>query len=164
MSGASNYTYNVPEIDTWADRNPRTKEDAAFDKLDAAGVLGVVKRAMATEAEIASAEQFLKDVSTFLVLYPAYLNSDANMLRMRAHWQEALVVSIPTLEQIEDTFLTLRNHGVLQLNQKAVAKENEREILSRAAELREKRQAEAFNEADAYTMPMEELERRARSL
>jgi hypothetical protein len=52
---------------------------------------------------------------------------------------------------------------VLQLDAKAVAKENEEQTLRRAAELREEREAMEFNEIDAYSMPLEELERRARA-
>jgi hypothetical protein len=162
MPGASNYAYLVPEQDPWGDRNPRTKEDAAFDQLDAQGVLHVVKRAMATEQEIAAAGQFHKDIDTFRVMYPSYLDNDHNAKLMKYHWENVLGTTLPQLEEIEESFFTLRNSGVLQLHQAAVKKENERGILSRAAELREKREAEAFNEADAYTLPFEELERRAR--
>jgi hypothetical protein len=160
MAGA--FDYAIPEADRWGNKNSRTKADVEFDKLDAAGVRSVVLRAMASEEEITKAEQFQKDVQTFLVMNPSYLNSDANMMRMRAHWEEALGVTIPSLEQIEDSYHTLRNHGVITLNKTAVAKENEREVLSRAAELREKREAAEFNEADAYTMPMDQLEAKIR--
>lgn len=159
---ASNYNYFVPDQDQWADRNPRTKEDAAFDKLDAAGVKRVVLRAMASEAEKEAASQFIKDEQTFRVMYPAYRDTIPNAKAMKLYWEESLGVTVPSLEQIEDSFFTLRNRGMIQLDAKQVAKENEREILSRAAEIREKREAEAFNEADAYTMSMEELEKRAR--
>lgn len=160
--GVSNYTYNVPERDQWADRNPTTKLDEAFDKLDAEGVRGLVIRAIASDEEKAAAAQFQKDEQTFRVMYPAYRDTTPNMKAMKLHWEEVLGVTIPTLEQIEDSFFTLRNRGILQLDAKQVAKENEREILSRAAEIREAREANAFNEADAYALPMEELERRAR--
>jgi hypothetical protein len=159
---ASNYTYFVPEQNSWADRNPRTKADAALDKLDAAGVKNVVLRAMASEADIAAAEQFHKDEQTFRVMYPAYRDTTPNARAMKLYWEESLGVTIPSLEQIEESFFALRGREVLQLDAKAVAKENQEAILRRAAEIREKREAEAFNEADAYTMPLEELERRAR--
>ena len=159
---ASNYTYFVPEQNPWTDRNPRTKEDAAFDKLDAAGVKRVVLRAMASEEEKAAADQFHTDEQTFRMMYPSYRDTEANAKAMKCFWEESLGVTIPSLEQIEDSFFTLRNRGMIQLDAKQVDKENQEAILRRAAEIREKREAEAFNEADAYTMPMEELERRAR--
>lgn len=96
-------------------------------------------------------------------MYPAYKDSEHNAKLLKTYWEEVLGVTIPSLEQMEESFFALRDRGVLQLNAKAVAKENEEQILRRAAELREAREANEFNEADAYTMPMEELERRARA-
>jgi hypothetical protein len=161
---ANNFNYNVPEQDPWANRKPLSAADAALDKLDAAGVRGVVVRAMASEEEVNASLQFHnKDVPTFLSMYPAYVNNDHNMRLMRHHWEQVLGVTIPTFEQMEESFFALRDSGVIQLNAKAVAKENEEQILRRAAELREAREANEFNEADAYTMSIEELKRRARA-
>jgi hypothetical protein len=159
---ATNYTYNIPDQDPWADRNPRTKEDVAFDKLDATGVLHVVQRAMASEEEKVRVEQFHKDVATFRVMYPAYKDSDHNSHAMKHHWEHVLGVTIPSLEQIEECFFELRNSAVIQLDAKAVAKENQEAIIRRAAEIREKREAEAFNEDSAYGMDMADLEARCR--
>jgi hypothetical protein len=156
------WNYHVPYQEDFADRNPRRKEDAAFDKLDAQGVLHVVQRAMASETEKAKTEQFHKDVETFRHMNAAYLDSDFNKNAMVHHWTHVLGVTIPTLAEIEETYFALRESGVLQLNQKAVAKENQEEVLRRAAEYREQREAAEFNEADAYTMSLEELEARCR--
>jgi len=123
------WNYHVPYSDDFADRNPRTKEDVAFDKLDAQGVLHVVQRAMAAENEKVATEQFYKDVETFRHMNPAYLDSDFNKNAMVHHWTHVLGVTVPTLAEIEETYFALRESGVLQLNQKAVAKENQEEIL-----------------------------------
>jgi hypothetical protein len=158
-----NYAYNIPDpADPWANQHPASKEEAAFDKLDAAGVLRVVNRAMATEQEKAAAAQFQQDEATFRAMYPSYRDTPHNANALKHHWENVLGVTIPSLEQIEESFFALRASGLLQLDAKAVAKENEEQILRRAAEIREKREAEAFNEDAAYALPMVELERRAR--
>ena len=159
----NSHAYLIPDpADPWANQHPASKEEAVFDKLDAAGVLRVVKRAMASEEEKAAADKFQTDEQTFRVLYPAYKDSEHNAKAMKHHWEEVLGVTIPTLEQIEESFFALRDSGLLQLDAKAVAREDEEQILRRAAEIREKREAEAFDEDAAYAMPMMELERRIR--
>jgi hypothetical protein len=156
------WNYHVPYQEDFLDRNPRTKEDAAFDKLDAQGVLHVVQRAMASETEKASAEQFHKDEQVFRKMYAAYRDTEHNARTLRNHWETVLGVTIPTFAQIEESFFATREAGLLQLDPKAVARENEEAILRRAAEIREQREAAEFNEADAYTMSLEELEARCR--
>src|SRR5215470_11401811 len=156
--GANNHAYHLPDQDPWATRSDNPN-DKFIDSLDATSALYLARRAAAAQEEIQAADQFSKDEKTFRAMYPAYADSNHNMKAMKHHWETVLGVTIPTLEQIEDTFFSLRASGVLELNAKAVAKENEEEILRRAAEIREKREAMAFDEADAYTMPFEELER-----
>ena len=156
------WNYHVPYQDDFADRNPRTKEDAAFDKLDAQGVLHVVQKAMASETEKAAAEQFHKDEQVFRKMYAAYRDAEQNARTLRNHWETVLGVTVPTFAQIEESFFATREAGLLQLDPKAVAKENEEQILRRAAEIREQREANAFDEESAYALPWEELERRAR--
>jgi hypothetical protein len=139
-----------------------TPAEEAFEKLDAAGVRWVVERAMASEEEKNRADQFHKDVATFRHMYPAYLDSEHNKRLMVHHWTEVLGTSIPTFAEIEETFFSLRGSGVLQLNAKAVAKEDAAAVAVRADEIIAARKAAEFNEADAYSMPLEELEKRAR--
>jgi len=105
------WNYHVPYSDDFADRNPRTKEDVAFDKLDAQGVLHVVQRAMAAENEKVATEQFYKDVETFRHMNPAYLDSDFNKNAMVHHWTHVLGVTVPTLAEIEETYFALRESG-----------------------------------------------------
>lgn len=96
-------------------------------------------------------------------MYPAYKDSQHNARTLRNHWETVLGVTVPTFEQIEESFFATREAGLLQLDPKGVVKENEEQILRRAAEIREQRAAQAFNESEAYELPFEELERRARS-
>ncbi len=81
---------------------------------------------------------------------------------MKHHFENVYGTTTPSLEEIEGSFFALRASGVLQLDAKEVAKEDNEAILRRAAEIREQREANAFDEASAYSMPMEALERKAR--
>jgi hypothetical protein len=159
---ANNFNYNVPEQDPWATRS-NNKDDQFIDSLDATSALRLAQRAAASVQDIAATEQYLKDEATFRAMYPAYKDSNHNAKLLKTYWEEVLGVTVPTLEQMEESFFALRDRGVLQLDAKAVAKENQEQILRRAAELREAREANEFNEADAYMMPIEELERKARA-
>lgn len=161
MPGA--HAYQIPDFaDQWVDRTA-SKEDQYFDKLDATGVLRVVKRAMATDEELAAAEHFHNvTVKDFQKMYPVYVDSDKNAKALQMYWQDVLHVTIPTLEQLEQCFFALRERGLLQLNAKEVAKEDAAAVAVRTDELRNARKAAEFNEDDAYNMPMAELEKRAR--
>lgn len=154
--------YWIPRpSDEWASRLPATPEEEAFDKLNAAGVLRVVKRAMASDEEKQAADQFHKDYKVFFEMYPTYVDNEHNKNAMVHHWREVLGVTIPTLEQLEECFFTLRESGLLQLDAKEVAKENKAAIAKSAETIRTERAAREFNEADAYSMSMEELKDRA---
>ncbi len=151
----------MPEQDAWKSRSEH-KADQFIDSLDATSALHLAERAIAADAEKAAADQFQKDQKTFCVMYPSYKNNDHNAQLMKHHWTNALGVAIPTLEQLEESFFALRESGVLQLDAKQVAKEDQEATLRRAAEIREKREANAFDEDAAYSMPFLELEKRAR--
>jgi hypothetical protein len=158
---AGNHTYWIPEPNSWESRSDN-KADKIIDSLDATAALHLAQRAAASEAQIAAAQQFQLDQKTFLKMYPVYKDTDRNALLMKHHWENSLGVTIPSLTEIEESFFALRESGVLQPDAKAVAREDEDAVIRRAAELREAREANAFNEADAYALPFEELERRAR--
>ena len=159
---AGNHTYWIPEVNSWESRSDN-KADKIIDSLDATAALHLAQRAAASEAQIVAAEQFQLDQKTFLQMYPVYKDTDRNALLMKHHWENSLGVVIPTLEEMEESVFALRASGVLQLDAKQVAKEDEEATLRRAAQLREQREARAFNESEAYEIPFEELERRARS-
>lgn len=157
------YNYQIPDFaDQWVSRTA-TKEEQYFDKLDATGVLRVVTRAMASDAEIAATNNFhqvtLKD---FKKLNQSYIDNDHNAQAMQLYWQDVLHVTIPTLEQLEQCFYALRERGLLQLDAKAVAREDAAEVAQRTDELRNKRKAAEFNEDAAYGMSMADLEARCR--
>ena len=151
-------SYWIPKNDTWEANNPA---EAAFEKLDAAAVKQLVKRAMATDEEKTAADQFQKDYKVFFEMYPTYVDNEHNKNAMVHHWREVLGVAVPTLEQLEECFFALRDSNLLQLDPKEVAKENKSATEKRAETIRADRAAREFNEADAYSMSMDELKARA---
>jgi len=140
-----------------------TPAEKAFEQLDANGVKWLFDRAMASEEEKQAADAFhTTTVPLFCKMYPAYVDSAHNMKLMKHHWETAFGTKVPSLVQLEESFFELRNAGVLTLNAKAVAKEDAARIAQHHDELIAARKESEFDEAAAYTMPMEELERRAR--
>jgi hypothetical protein len=151
----------LPQRDEWKSRSDNPA-DKFIDSLDSTAARHLAERAIASVDEIAAAEQAVKDQKTFCVMYPSYVDNDYNVRLMQYHWENVLgVKQYPTLEQLEDCFFTLRDKGVLQLNEKQLAKEDQEATLRRAAEIREKREADAFNEDAAELLSKEELKRRA---
>jgi hypothetical protein len=142
---------------------PVTEAEKAFEKLDAHGVKWLFERAMASEDEKQAADKFHSEtVPLFCKMYPAYIDNAHNQKLMKHHWETQFGVRVPSLVQLEESFFALRNSGVVNLNAKAVAKEDASVIAQRHDEVIATRKESEFDEAAAYMMPMEELERRAR--
>src|ERR1700757_1126100 len=125
---AGNHTYWIPELNSWGSRSDN-KADKIIDSLDTTAPLHLAQRAAASEAQIAAAEQSQLDQKTFLKMYPVYKDTDRNALLMKHHRENSLVVVIPTLEEIEESFFALRDSGVLQLDAKQFAREDEEKVL-----------------------------------
>jgi hypothetical protein len=159
--GASNYAYNIPEQDEWKTRSDN-EADKFIDSLDAASVRRLAERAIASDAEKEAADRFYNTtVPLFKKMYPAYIDSDHNAQLMKHHFETAFGVAYPSLVQVEESFFALRNSGVLNLNKAAIAKEDAAELAKRHDEVIAARKEAEFDPAVAYTMSMEELERRA---
>jgi hypothetical protein len=124
---AGRHTYWLAEADSWASRSDN-EADKLIDSLDATSARHLAERAMASDAERRAAEQFQLDQKTFLKMYPVYKDTDRNALQMKHHWENLLGVVIPTLEEMEESFFALRDSGVLQLDAKQVAKEDEEQL------------------------------------
>ena len=142
---------------------PTTDAEKAFEQLDASGVRWLFERALASEEEKRAGAKFQTEtVPLFKKMYPAYIDNDHNMRLMQNHWRTKFGVEVPSLVQTEESWFDLRNAGVLNLNKPAVAKEDAAVIAQRHDELIAARKEGEFDEAAAYAMPLEELERRAR--
>src|SRR5438132_7083753 len=150
MLGFGNHTCWMEQQEEWSGKNA-TPDEKAVDKLPAHAVLDLVKRA--------AADQFHQDEKLFRTMYPAYKDTEHNVKLLKHHWETAFGVSIPTFEQIEESFFALRDSGVLHLNAAAVAKEDQEKIIRRAAELREQRAENEFSEEKANSLPLEEVRR-----
>jgi len=158
------HSYNLPDVeDQWISRTA-TPEEEAFEKLPLAGKLNAIKLAMASEDEKVAGAQFQQDEATFRAMYPAYKDSPRNAQMLKTYWEDVFGVSIPTLAQLEEAYITLRQRNVLDLNQAAVAAENAAALKERVEAIRAERTKLEFNEADAYSMPLEELRAREAQL
>jgi hypothetical protein len=140
---------------------PTTDVEKAFEQLDSNGVRWVVERTLKSEEEKQAGERFQTEtVPLFKKMYPAYIDNDHNMKLMQHHWKTKFGVEVPSLAQVEESFFDLRNAGVVNLNAKAVAKEQADVIAQRHDELIAARKEGEFDEAAAYAMPMERLRQR----
>lgn len=150
-------------IEDRKDFAPTTDVEKAFAKLDGNGVRWVVERALKSEEEKQAGDRFQTEtVPLFTKMYPAYIDSAHNMKLMQHHWRTKFNTEIPSLVQVEESFFDLRNAGVLTLNAKAVAKEQADVIAQRHDELIAARKESEFDEAAAYAMPFDQLEKKAR--
>ena len=160
MPGFGNHTYWMEQQEEWSSKNA-TPDEKAFDKLPAHAVLDLVKRAAATDAERAAADQFHQDEKLFRTMYPAYRDTASNVKAMKLYWKTAFDVDIPSFEQIEESFFATREAELLQLDAKEVAKEDHEKMIRRAAEIREQRAENEFSEEKANSLSLEEVRRRA---
>lgn len=141
----------------------RTKEQIAFDKLPAAEVLKLVKRAAATEAEVAAADDFVSTtVPLFFKINPSCIDNEHNTKLLKNQWESVYGTTIPTYDQLEECYFTLRTAGVLHLNKAAVARESAQDIAVKADRLIAQRKAAEFNEEKAELMTADELRVAAR--
>jgi hypothetical protein len=90
--------------------------------------------------------------------HPEYADKGENAAKLDA----ALVVlgrrSTFTAEDLEAVHGTLRGSGMLQLNQKVLDEQKREELAERASQ-----PGEMFDEAEAYAMPMAQLERKVKA-
>jgi hypothetical protein len=83
---------------------------------------------------------------------------------LKNQWQTVYGVDVPTFEQLEECYFTLRTAGVLNLNRAAVARESAQDIAEKADRLIAQRKAGEFDEEAAYTMSLEDLRKRGGSV
>jgi hypothetical protein len=148
------------------DRNdfaPTTDVEKAFEKLDSNGVRWVVERALKSEEDKQAGDKFQTEtVPLFKKMYPAFIDNVHNTKLMQHQWKTKFGTEVPSLVQLEECFFDLRQAGVLTLNAKAVAKEQADVIAQRHDEIIALRKESEFDEAAAYAMPFDQLEKKAR--
>lgn len=109
-----------------------------------------------TNAEQAAIEQSRRDADVFVKLHPEWMDTGRNARILLAFCQ-AQGISHPTLVDMDRFFPALVAYNLIELNQRELAKQEDSSAAARAKKIRE----EAFDEAEAYTMPLEEVRRRA---
>ena len=159
------HTYNLPDAaaDQWVSRDA-TPEEIAFSKLSPTATLNVVKRAMASEEEKIATDQFVKEtVPLFFKINPACIDNEHNVKLLKNQWETSYGVSVPTYDQLEECYFTLRTAGVLNLNKAALARESAADIAVKADRLIAARKAAEFNQEAAESMSLDELRKRSGS-
>jgi hypothetical protein len=148
-----------------SDNRNLTPEEEAFEKLSPEAVKKLVKRAMASEEEKAKADQFVSEtVPMFFKINPACIDNEHNVKLLKNQWETVYATDVPTYDQLEECYFTLRTAGVLNLNRAAVARESAQAIAEKADRLIAQRKAGEFNEEEANSISMEDLRRRAGSV
>jgi hypothetical protein len=142
-------------------KDSSNETDKLLDNLTPDQILSLEKRASATKAERDAEDNYHgKDLPLFLQSNPAYRDCAHNTKLMRMTWDQR-GIKAPSLVEIEEAYIDLRTAGVLQLNPKAVERENAASYAARADEIIAERKAREFNEDAAYELPLDEVRRRA---
>ena len=136
--------------------------DKFIESLDATSALNLAKRAIASDEEKQAADEFQSlTVPAFMKANPAYIDSDRNMKIMQHEWRSLFNVEVPTFDQLEQTYASLRTSGVLTLKKSEVEKEDAAKIAEHLDAINAKRKASEFDEASAWEMPLEQLRLKA---
>jgi len=133
-----------------------TADDAAFENASAEQIKDLFNKAARSEQEKLDSIRSQQDGNTFCELFPEYMDTGKNARHLRAHCT-ALGIAYPTLADLETAYYALRSVNLLEINQQELARQEAKGTKERADEIRRT----AFDEAEAYTMPLEEVRRRA---
>jgi hypothetical protein len=160
MPTFGNYVLNTQPENEFASRSD-DPNDKLLDSLTPEQARALANRAMASEEEKAAADTFHKeDLPAFFKLFPSYKDTPHNMKLMKLYWESTLGVSIPSLEDMEASFLALRESGVLHLDAAQVKKEDLAAAAVRADEHIVRRKEREFSIEHAETMDLETLRTR----
>jgi hypothetical protein len=176
-----NYRYSLPEVTDSLNQGIKDRldgkrgnakdllrqleEEAAAGRVTAEDVRAGQEIFLKTDELRAKQAQYLQHERDFVAANPSFKNTPANWKTMAAHMtgdksNRANVENVTaTRDQLDEAFTYLAKRGLLELNKGSVKAEEARAINDRN-EARER--AAAFNEEEAYTMPLNELARRAR--
>jgi hypothetical protein len=173
-----NYRYSLPEVTDSPNQGVKDKldskrgnaknlirqleEEVAAGRATAEDVRAGQEIFLKTDELRAKQAQSVQDERDFLAKHPEFKPTKANWERMCLYLEGANVEAnsgLATFEDMEAAFHHLKTLGTLELNKASVRQQEARAINDRN-EARER--AAAFNEEEAYTMPLNELARRAR--
>jgi len=129
-----------------------------WDQLSPEKVREVVEQKFADDARQKAQAAAPREIQKFFQMHPEYVDCDNNSAVMKVGFKTlGLDGTIVTAEQCCDVFD--RNKELLQLKQHVVNGQLRQEIRD---EIQAEREAAAFDEDNAYAMPLNELARRAR--
>ncbi len=140
----------------WHDGSLRS--GGVFDREDeptAADLRTFIDNELRTADEVQNRQKAAND---FVILHPEFCDTPGNAKLMKHELEVRGRYPNPSLSDMEEAYVSLSEAGLLKLDQKKIDAQRAQELDKRAAEIK----ANQFNEEDAYNLPMEELERRAR--
>jgi tRNA A58 N-methylase Trm61 len=135
---------------------PATDLDAEFENLSAEQIKKLVERAARSDKQNADSARSQEAGNVFVELHPEFVDTQKNAKQVRAHCT-AMGIAYPTLDDLERAYEALKSVGLVDLNQKELIAQQQRATKEAANGVRENQ----FDEADAYTLPLEEVRRRA---
>src|SRR5260370_35440359 len=133
-----------------------SKEQEEFEKLAPEQIRVLIEGLMGVAAESEGLAGSAVELDVFLSRHPEYRNTGTNGNQMAAYLKTHNMHPPYRCEDLENAFAELSSAGTLELNQKAIAMKQRAEIEGRLSQRKE------FDENEAYTLPLQEIERRAR--
>jgi hypothetical protein len=110
-----------------------------------------------SDQQKADMERSRLDANTFVKLHPEFYDTKENAHQVRTHAMIAFDTPHPDLAQLEAAYQACVVNGLVTLDQAELAKQADRDAASRA----KLNKSMAFNEDDAYALPLEEVRHRA---
>src|SRR5215469_12055998 len=173
-----NYRYSLPEVTDSLNQGVKDRldgkcgnakdlirqleEEVRAGRATAEDVRAGQEIFLKTEESRAKQAQTIQDERDFLAAYPEFKPTKENWARMCLYLEGAGVEAnsgVATFEDMEAAFHHLKPLGGLELN-KASVRHQEARAINERNEARER--AAAFNEEEAYALPLNEVARRAR--
>lgn len=141
-------------------RNAPSKEEEAVETMTPEELRSGIERLMRSEQQKVAQVQASIDLAAFLQSHPEYEDSDQNGAALRRCLIGMGVQDLTTVNfyQVEEAFNRLSQTGELKLNAGAVKKQVERAVSNRVKEIEQERNV---NWDELYSMPLDELRRRA---
>lgn len=115
--------------------------------------------AMLSNADQIIAEASRNELAACIEIFPEVLDTEFNGAQIRNHLDLQGIQSPWSADHYAAAIKHLSARGLLQLDQKALNNKKREEIQARADEVSNR---QGFDETEAYNLPLNELERRAR--
>jgi hypothetical protein len=134
----------------------RDPKDDSFDNLPAEEIKKLFERAAQSDQDQLDSLSCQEAGNVFCELHPEFKDTEKNAKTMRAHFT-ALGIAYPTLDDHERGYIALKSVGLVDLDQKELNNQQQRATKATADGVRQNQ----FDESEAYSLPLEEVRRRA---